>query len=63
MQTSQNKLVQKLLQVNQHKKIKLGLFRSKKALSLINWENRIKTKTITINGTSAKFSIIHDEYG
>ena len=31
----------------------------KKALSLINWENKIKTKTITINGTSAKFSIIH----
>ena len=59
MKTSQNKLVQKLLQVNQHKKIKLGLFRSKKALSLINWENKIKTKTITINGTSAKFSIIH----
>ena len=59
MRVSKTKSIQKLLRVNQHKKISLGLFRAKKALDHINWSQKTKSKIVTIGGTSAKFSIIN----
>ena len=56
---SKNKSIQKLLKVNQHKKILLGLSRTRKALSYISWSKKTKSKIVTIGGTSAKFSIIN----
>ena len=53
------KSIQKLLKANQHKKISLGLSRTKKALGHINWNKKKNSKVITIGGTSAKFSIIN----
>lgn len=53
------KSLQKLLKANQHKKISLGLPRTKKALGHINWNKKKNSKVITIGGTSAKFSIIN----
>ena len=59
MKTLKTKSIQKLLKVNQHKKITLGLTRTQKALRHINWKKKTKSKILTINGTSAKFSILN----
>ncbi len=59
MKTLKTKSIQKLLKVNQHKKITLGLTRTQKALGHINLEKKTKSKILTINGTSAKFSILN----
>ncbi len=56
---SKAKSIQKLLKVNQHKKILLGLSRTKKALHHINWNQKTKSKIVTIGGTSGKFTIIN----
>ncbi len=57
MKALKTKSIQKLLKVNQHKKITLGLTRTQKALKFINWE-KPKSRILTISGTSAKFSIL-----
>ena len=53
------KSIQKLLKINQHRKISLGLSRTRKALKNINWHKKTKSKILTCNGTSAKFSILY----
>ena len=49
--------VSELLSLNQHK-IKLGLTRVKKVIKKLKVKNNPKTKYLTINGTSAKNSIL-----
>ncbi len=49
--------VSELLTLNQHK-IRLGLTRVKKVIKKLNIKNNSKTKYLTINGTSAKNSIL-----
>ena len=56
---SKTKSIRKLLKVNQHRKISLGLSRTQKALRYINWNKKKNSKIITIGGTSAKYSIIN----
>ena len=55
---SKAKSIQNLLKINQHKKILLGLSRINKALDHIKWGEKTKSKILTCNGTSGKFSII-----
>ena len=59
MKVSKTKLIAKLLKTNQHKKISLGLSRTRKALKYINWQKKTKSRILTCNGTSAKFSILY----
>ena len=54
---NKNNSVQKLLTLNQHK-IRLGLTRIKKVIKRLKITHRLNIKYLTVNGTSAKNSII-----
>ena len=57
LQGNKKNNIEKLLTLNQHK-IRLGLSRVKKVIQELKISNKPSTKYLTINGTSAKNSIL-----